>query len=51
MSPGSVVSVAALGGDRGAGEPLVGMSPAKTETESASVRTNVMMNRFIDILL
>jgi len=52
MSPGEVefvVSIVPLGG--GAGDPLVGMSPAIAEAESASAKAIAAKNRFIGVLL
>jgi hypothetical protein len=48
MSPGSVVSIVELdGGGGGAGEPLIGMSPAKAETESTQVMAIAAKKRFM----
>jgi hypothetical protein len=46
MSPGSVVSIVALDGGGGAGEPTEGMSPAKADDEKTHARANVIRSRF-----
>jgi hypothetical protein len=46
---GFIVSIIPLGG--GAGEPLMGISPAKAETERTHAKAIAAKNRFIGILL
>jgi hypothetical protein len=46
-----VVAVCADPLGRGAGEPSVGISPAKAKDEIATVRISVIKNRLMEILL